>query len=146
MDFKKILIPALIGFILYLINSNFLKTMFNLFPITLTLTRGAWWIYAPWYMKIIYVGIFAPIFEELVFRNIIFKWFLKRNYFLIGLMFSSVLFGFWHITSGWGILKVANMTLVGIVFALVYKKYGLKGSLICHFANNWLALVFILGI
>ena len=146
LNYKSILIPISVGILLYFINSNLLKYLFNTFPVILTLTfgRGTWWLYSPWYVQIFYVGIFAPVFEEYVFRNIIFKWFLKKNYFLIGLLISSVIFGFWHMVSGWGILKAVNMIFVGIVFGLIYKKYNLKGSLICHFTNNCLSLLFLL--
>jgi membrane protease YdiL (CAAX protease family) len=149
MNMKKylpLIIPAVTGIILYLINSNFLKAMFNLFPATLMLTfgDGAWWLVTPWYVKVLYVGIIAPILEELVFRHLLLGWFIKKKHFWIGLVISSIAFGFWHMVSGWGILKAVDMIFVGMVFALIYRRYGIKGSIIAHLANNWLSLLFLL--
>ncbi|PLW79649.1 hypothetical protein C0585_06665 [Candidatus Woesearchaeota archaeon] len=144
--YENILVPILVGIVMNLVNSNFLKLLFHYFPITLVWTfgKGAWWLYVPWYIQILYVGIAAPVFEELIFRNLIFNWFLKKKYFTYGLIISSVLFGFWHMVSGWGILKAIDMIFVGIIFALIYNKYGFKGSLIAHLSNNWLSLFFLL--
>ncbi|MBW6451380.1 MAG: CPBP family intramembrane metalloprotease [DPANN group archaeon] len=121
--------------------------MFVAFPQTLELTlgNGSWWLSSTWYVKVLYVGLVAPIFEELIFHRTILEWFKKKNLLNIGLIVSSILFGFWHMVSGWGILKAFNMMFIGLVFGLVYNKYELKGSLICHLANNWMSFYFIFG-
>ncbi len=142
----KLFCPILIGLSTYLINSNLLTYIFYLYPATIPLTigKGSWWLTQSPLVKILYVGIFAPFFEELIFRRGILNWFISKKQFILGLFISSALFGLWHISFGWGILKGIDMMLVGIVFGLVYNKYRFKGSLLSHYANNFLALTFIL--
>ena len=143
---SKTLYPLLIGVVLYLANYNFLKYMFYLYPATIPLTMGdgSWWLSQSVAIKILYVGLLAPFLEELIFRRGILNWFVKRKQFILGLIVSSILFGFWHMLSGWGILKAIDMMLVGIVFGLVYRKYQFKGSLLAHYANNFMSLIFML--
>ncbi|MCK5040053.1 MAG: CPBP family intramembrane metalloprotease [Candidatus Aenigmarchaeota archaeon] len=145
-DYKTPFILITIGIVLYLINSNFLKFLFEAYPRSLELTfgRGGWWLTEPAYVKIIYVGFIAPFFEELVFRKLMLGRFIKKEQFVFGLVLSSVVFGLWHMVIGWGILKAVDMFVVGVVFGLVYRKYGFGGSLLSHFANNWVALGFML--
>ena len=141
-NYKNILFPIIIGVVLYLINSNFLKFMFEIYPPSLELVfgQGGWWLTQPAHIKIIYVGFIAPFIEEIVFRKLIFGGFIKKKQFVFGLIISSIVFGLWHIVIGWGILKAVDMFVVGIIFGLVYRKYGFNGSLASHFANNWVAL------
>jgi len=142
----KIFCPVLIGLSLYLINYSVLKSVFYLYPATIPLTigNGSWWLSQPALVKILYVGFFAPFFEELIFRRGILNWFILNKQFVLGLFVSSALFGFWHMLSDWGILKASDMMLIGIVFGLVYNKYQFKGSLLSHYSNNFLSLVFML--
>ncbi len=142
----KLLCPVFIGLSLYLINYHLLKLIFYLYPaaIPLTIGKGTWWLSASPTVKILYVGIFAPFFEELIFRRCILNQFISNKQFILGLLISSILFGFWHMLSGWGILKAIDMMLVGIVFGLVYNKYKFKGSLLSHYSNNFLSLIFML--
>jgi membrane protease YdiL (CAAX protease family) len=86
------------------------------------------------------VGVFAPFFEELVFRRIILAWFISRKKFTLGLAISSILFGLYHMAFGWGILKAVDMTLVGATFGLSYRRYQFRGSLLTHYANNIMSL------
>lgn len=146
--YGKYIIPLLVGIILYFVNSNFLQYLFAAYPKTLmwTFGKGGWWVFQTPLIKILYVGIVAPVFEEIVFRQGIFGTLKNMNKFYLGLIISSLLFGFWHMIIGWGILKALDMTLVGIIFALVYNKYGFRGSLISHLTNNALALYFMLSI
>ena len=145
-DYKALIIPIIVGIALYLINSNFLHFLFNIYPpsLELTLGRGSWWLTQPTYIKIIYVGFVAPFIEELGFRKLMLGSFIKKKQFVPGLVVSSIVFGFWHMVFGWGVLKAVDMFVVGIVFGLVYHRYKFKGSLMSHFANNWLALYFML--
>ncbi|MCK4550916.1 MAG: CPBP family intramembrane metalloprotease [Candidatus Aenigmarchaeota archaeon] len=142
----KIFCPVLIGLSIYLINYSVLKSVFYLYPTTIPLTmgKGSWWLSQTALVKILYAGLFAPFFEELIFRRGILNWFILNKQFILGLFVSSALFGFWHMLSGWGILKAVDMMLIGIVFGLVYNKYQFKGSLLAHYSNNFLSLVFML--
>ncbi|MCK5476585.1 MAG: CPBP family intramembrane metalloprotease [Candidatus Aenigmarchaeota archaeon] len=145
-DYNALIFPIVIGVVLYLINSNFLKFLFEFYPPSLELTfgRGGWWLTQPAYIKIIYVGFIAPFIEELVFRKFMLGRFIREKQFVFWLIVSSIVFGLWHIVIGWGILKAVDMFVVGIIFGLVYRKYGFKGSLLSHFANNWVALWFMI--
>ena len=111
---KTLIIPAVVGGVLYLVNSNFLHFLFNFYPPSLELTigRGSWWITQPAHVKIIYVGFIAPFFEELGFRKLLLGGFVKRKLFVPGLILSSIVFGFWHMVFGWGILKAVDMFFV----------------------------------
>ncbi len=142
----KIFCPVLIGLVLYLTNYSILKSVFYLYPaaIPLTMGTGSWWLSQSILVKILYVGLIAPFIEELIFRRGILNWFISNKQFVLGLFVSSALFGFWHMLSGWGILKAVDMALVGVVFGLIYNKYRFKGSLLAHYSNNFLALVFML--
>ncbi len=145
-NYKTLIIPLTVGALLYLINSNFLRFLFTVYPPSLELTfgRGSWWLTQPAHIKIIYVGFIAPFIEELGFRKLLLDRFIKKKHVIMGLIISSVAFGFWHMIAGWGILKAVDMFFVGIVFGLIYYRYGFKGSLISHFINNWIALYFML--
>ncbi len=142
----KVLCPVLFGLFLYLINYSILKSVFYLYPaaIPLTMGTGSWWLSQSIFVKFLYVGLAAPFIEELIFRKGILNWFISNKQFVLGLFVSSVLFGFWHMLSGWGILKAVDMCLVGIVFGLIYKKYQFKGSLLAHYSNNFLSLAFMM--
>ena len=138
---NEYVICPLVGIALFYINSNLLGLIFRLFPETLALTFGwgPWWLAQPMYVKIVYVGIAAPFIEELIFRLGIYGFLLKRK-LPGGLIISSLLFGLYHMVSGWGILKAVNMFFVGLVFGAVFKRYKFKGALISHITNNALAV------
>src|SRR3989338_11395022 len=148
-EYKKlsyIAIPILIGLSTYLLNYSVLKFLFIKFPslIQLTLGTGSFWLTQSATIKLLYVGLLAPFIEELIFRRGVLNWFIKRKQFAIGLVLSSLAFGFWHMLFGWGILKAVDMTIVGIVFGLVYQKYNFKGSLLAHYSTKLLSLIYML--
>jgi len=146
--YKEIILPLVFGAILYYINSNFLRFIFQVYPPTLnwTIGKGTWWLTQPPLVKFSYVVVFAPWFEEVLFRRGVLQWFTNKDRFKIGLMISSIMFGLWHMLFGWGWMKGLDMMVVGVVFGLIYRKYGFRGSLLAHYVNNLLAMIYLLGL
>lgn len=83
----------------------------------------------------LYVSLFAPVAEELIYRGFMMKAFEKMN---VGkgyaIIISSLLFGSMH----------ANLTqsiyafFAGIIFAYAAMEYGIKWSVTLHIVNNFL--------
>ena len=144
---KSILVPALIGIALYFLNVGFISWMFEAFPHTVALVfgKGSWWLDAPDIVKVIYVGLLGPVIEEVVFRKLLLGYFVKRGDARIGLLVSSVVFGAYHLLFGWGLLKAVIMLVPGIVFGVMYLRYGFRGCLSCHLSNNVLAVAALVG-
>lgn len=116
--------------------------MFSAFPSSYALVfgKGSWWLGASVLVKIVYVGVVSPVVEEVIFRKGILGYFVKRKQNLFGLLFSTVIFGLYHMLFGWGPLKAVLMIVPGLVFGVLYLKYGFKGCLAGHLSNNMLAV------
>ncbi len=83
--------------------------------------------------------IIAPIFEELLFRKIIFKQLLSKNSVAISVLLSSLFFAIIHLPL-YG--KLIPSFFIGICSALIYYKTGkIIYSIVFHFTNNLLAMV-----
>ena len=138
---KTIAISSALGIILYVLNAAFVTWLFSAYPETrpLVFGSGTWWLQASPLVKIAYVGLISPIIEELVFRKGILGYFMKNNHQSAGLAISTILFALYHILFGWGYLKAVLMLVPGLIFGILYMKYGLKGCLSCHLSNNILA-------
>ena len=96
-------------------------------------------------VKAVYVGIVGPVIEEVVFRKLLLRYFVKRGNVRIGLLVSTVVFAGYHLLIGWGILKAVIMLVPGVVFGVMFIKYGFRGCLSCHLSNNVLAVVGIVS-
>lgn len=139
-------LPIAVGIITFLVNSTIIGYLFQTFPWLMDATfpeGGVWWLDKGWPIKILYVGLLAPVFEEIIFRGGIFGWFKEKNRVSSGLLVSSIAFGLYHMAFGWGWPKAVDMTVVGFIFGWVYLKHGLKGATACHMANNFTSLIFI---
>ena len=143
----KVVVPVATGVLLFLANWTLLGIIFYLDSrsIELTYGRGSWWVKESFLVKAVYVGLIAPFLEELIFRRLLLDYFMEKKHAKIGLLVSSACFGLWHLLFGWGPLKAADMTLVGLVFGIMYTKFKFRGSLLAHYANN-LASVFFMGL
>jgi membrane protease YdiL (CAAX protease family) len=131
----------LVGAVLYALNAAFFSIVLGLGPeyVKAVYGRGPWWIREDYAVQAAYVGFVAPLLEELAFRRTLLGWFAKNRSPRLGLIVSSAAFGLWHIVVGWGPLKAADMALAGAVFGLVYLRWGFRGCLAAHFANNLLS-------
>lgn len=77
--------------------------------------------------------IFAPIFEELIFRGIILDGFLKRYSPLKAILISSILFGLIHLNP-W---QFVGAMICGILLGwLYYETKSLVPTILIHFINN----------
>lgn len=79
----------------------------------------------------LYVAIFAPVFEEILFRGLI-----LRNLSLYGKKFailtSSFLFGIFH----GNVIQTPYAFMVGLVLGYAAAEYGLVWSIVLHMFNN----------
>jgi len=128
----------LAGAVLFLINTTLISQMFSRYPWTIqaVMGDGSWWLTQAILVKIIYVGLISPFIEELIFRRCIYGWFLKKGMDKEGIIISSALFSLYHILFGWGWMKAVIMFPVGIIFAIIYRKFNLKGAITAHLGNN----------
>lgn len=78
----------------------------------------------------------APLFEELLFRGIILRGYLRKRKPWVGILFSGLLFGALHILP----VHVFFASIVGIALGYVYYRTRSLGLVILiHFINNGLS-------
>lgn len=83
--------------------------------------------------------IIGPIYEEVLFRGIIIKFFEVRYSFAIGLIISSLLFGSVH---NYDIGFIIFATMMGVMYSLLYKKTNsLFPCMIAHITYNLYAFL-----
>lgn len=87
---------------------------------------------------LIAVSISAPIFEEIIFRGIIFNDFKKAMPVWLAILTQGLLFGLFH--GNW--IQGVYATLVGIVLGIVYYKYkSIWAVILLHFSYNSISLL-----
>ena len=93
-----------------------------------------------WLLLIIGVKLIsAPIMEEILFRGFLLKLCFK-DYLLIGVLVSSILFGMAHHPTNFG--SFVTYTGMGLVLGTYYKKYRrLELTMLLHFLNNLVGLL-----
>lgn len=95
--------------------------------------------------------LFAPIYEEIIFRGIIFGVLLKHFSTIKAIALSSLFFGLWHLKNIFfidTIEVIKQMAYTGLVFGPILAFITLKTKTIwiptiIHYANNTLAFVII---
>lgn len=78
----------------------------------------------------------APLFEELFFRKLMLSYF-SRDFFLIGILISSLTFSMIHID--WGLINPSQLIvffIFGLITSIIYSKYGLFYSVLFHSGYN----------
>lgn len=118
----------LIG-IIYFVCPNILSELLSQSPVSEASS------YSGLFISMLITIIGAPIMEELFFRAIIFKRISRKFNIYIGMVISSLVFGFLHIE-----LAIIGAFIFGIVCCVLYIKY--KNILIpitVHFFNNLIA-------
>ncbi len=86
--------------------------------------------------------IFAPLFEELVFRGILFAVLRRKFCFLPAALFSASIFAIAH---GYGLLGFISVFWSGVLWAWLYEKTGsLWPSILAHAINNLLVCLNVL--
>lgn len=91
-----------------------------------------------WFLlNVVLLGILPAIFEELIFRGIIFNG-LRRKGFWFACIASSLLFSLVHLS----IWQCVYPFIMGIILAFVVEKTGSTVySIIVHFCNNFIVLL-----
>lgn len=90
------------------------------------------------------IVIWAPFFEELVFRWLVFETF-GKNY--LSVLISTLTFGFVHYWSGQSIIFALPYLIMGFALAYLYrqKNYNILWPMAFHFSNNLIAFIFLLA-
>ena len=88
--------------------------------------------------------IIDPINEELLFRYIIFDYFIKKNSLIIGIITNSSLFALAHILvyTGYDFIDFIDFFLMGVTFSVIRLRFGWIYSVISHSIINFTGLLF----
>lgn len=82
--------------------------------------------------------VFAPVFEEIVFRGIILKVLIKNYNVWTGMIISSILFATVHFNIHQGV----NAMVVGMIISFVFvKTKSIRLCIFAHFFNNFYVLL-----
>lgn len=93
--------------------------------------------------------LFAPIYEEILFRGVIFAALLKKFTTKKAIIYASILFGLWHLKNIFFLDQqhlASQMLYTGIIFApimcyITYKTKTIWIATILHYTNNLVAFV-----
>jgi membrane protease YdiL (CAAX protease family) len=90
-------------------------------------------------ITLLFVGVLAPLAEELYFRGLIHRWFRSRLAFWPAVLISSAIFGLGHIGS---VAAVVSTFFLGVVLAVTFERgRSLWLPILIHMTNNSLAVV-----
>ncbi len=93
-------------------------------------------------VAILYVVVIGPFFEEIIFRNIVFKGLKNKYNTAVALIISSLLFGAFH----FNFPQFVTATLLGLVCGVIYLITGsVRYTIIFHMLYNFF-VVFLNGI
>lgn len=96
-------------------------------------------LHAPFWITLISVSVFAPLFEEWLCRGIVLRSLLTKYSPATAITVSAVFFAIIHFNP-W---QAIPAFILGLLFGYVYYKTGsLKLTMLMHFANNTMAAVF----
>jgi len=86
--------------------------------------------------------VLAPLVEELLFRGVLYQALRRRMPVGSAALVSALIFALMH----FNLLLFIPLTLMGLVFALVYERSGsLIPTILVHACNNGIILLFIIG-
>ncbi|RLI89621.1 MAG: hypothetical protein DRO98_00605 [Archaeoglobales archaeon] len=147
LNLRSILLVTTVGVVCYIVNYSFLSFMLTNYPWVAKafFGKGSWWLDQPIYVKVPYVLVIAPLYEELIHRRIVMQFFVTRGETELGMLISSITFALHHYLFGWGWFKAVDMFFVGLVFGAIYIEYRFTGSWLCHTANNAMAAAFMIS-
>ena len=95
-------------------------------------------------MAVLGAVVFAPMFEELIFRGLLYSSLRSRFSWPVAAAGSAVVFGFAH---GYGITGFLSVVLSGVVWAYFYERTGsLLPSMTAHVVNNAAVAVTLLAL
>jgi membrane protease YdiL (CAAX protease family) len=88
--------------------------------------------------------ILAPVFEELVFRGLLFAILRRKFRFLPAALISAVMFGLAH---GYGLVGLISVCWSGVLWAWIYEKTGSLGpGILAHAINNLLVCLAVMAL
>ncbi len=88
-------------------------------------------------LMLLYSVLLAPLFEELLFRGLIFTQ-LRRYGRCFAILLTALLFGLMHTN----VLQLIAAVLLGLLLAWIRESYGLPYAILLHISNNALAILF----
>lgn len=81
--------------------------------------------------------VIAPLIEETMFRGIVMNTWFKDNKYYADVLLSAILFGVFHTTADLSLATVTPYVVMGMVFALIYRKTGnLAVNIYTHMLYN----------
>lgn len=88
----------------------------------------------------------GPILEELMFRGVLFNYFLQKLDYRFQIGFAGIMFGLFHIMgSSFQLTALIQYSIMGCVFGYVYyKTQKLQMSMLIHFMNNSIASIILI--
>lgn len=88
--------------------------------------------------------ILAPLFEELVFRGLLFAILRRKFRFLPAALISAAIFGLAH---GYGVVGLISVCWSGVLWAWIYEKTGsLAPGILAHAINNLLVCLAVMAL
>jgi membrane protease YdiL (CAAX protease family) len=88
--------------------------------------------------------ILAPLFEELVFRGLLFAILRRRFRFLPAALISAAIFGLAH---GYGVVGLISVCWSGVLWAWIYERTGSLGpGILAHAINNLLVCLAVMSL
>ena len=95
-------------------------------------------------MSLVEYVIFAPLFEELAFRGLLFAILRRKFSFLPAALISAGIFGVAH---GYGIVGLLSVCWSGLLWAWIYEKTGsLLPGILAHAINNLLVCLAVMAL
>ena len=95
-------------------------------------------------MSLIEYVIFAPLFEELAFRGLLFAILRRKFRFLPAALISAGIFGVAH---GYGLVGLLSVCWSGVLWAWIYEKTGsLLPGILAHAINNLLVCLAVMAL
>lgn len=96
------------------------------------------------FVSLIEYVVFAPVFEELAFRGLLFAILRRKFTFLPAALISAGIFGIAH---GYGILGLLSVCWSGLLWAWIYEKTGsLLPGMLAHAINNLLVCLAVMAL
>jgi membrane protease YdiL (CAAX protease family) len=88
--------------------------------------------------------ILAPLFEELVFRGLLFAILRRKFRFFPAALISASIFGLAH---GYGVVGLISVCWSGVLWAWIYEKTGsLAPGILAHAINNFLVCLAVMSL
>lgn len=138
--------------ILYAFVFKFIITLVNLFYVAVLMKLGVkienqeilkMFISDGWFKVIILsiiAVIFAPVVEEFIFRNYLYRIIKKRTGQILSAIITSTLFAILH----FNLAGIVSFFGLGIYNCYLYEKYGYRAAVMNHFIFNLISVIFII--